>query len=92
MLVRTAKAIAKGQKITKVVTWDSMGQHWGAPILTSDMILSAETGRYHEDGDTDEDGYVLSTVLNTDAVLEIWTAAGKAWATEITTVEGLVGE
>jgi hypothetical protein len=85
----TAKALAGGQKITRVVTWDAIGQpDEDDTIRRSAMILRKDTGQYHEDGLEEEDGYRLSEVLNTDLVLEIHTAEGLAWKSEITTVTG----
>jgi hypothetical protein len=83
----TAKLLAGGKKITKVVTWDSIGQADGdgTEILRSASVLREDTGLYHEDGLKDEDGCRLSEVLDTDMVLEIWTAEGKAWDSGVST-------
>lgn len=85
----TAKALAGGKKITKVVTWDSMSQRFEdpkAPLLRSASILVVETGRYHEDGVIEEEGWRLSEVLDTDLVMEIHTEDGKVWETRVNTV------
>lgn len=88
----TAKKLAGGKKITKVVTWDAIGQTDGEmdKVVRSASILRADTGLYHEDGLEDEDGWRLSEVLDTDMVLEIWTAEGKAWDSGITTHWGVL--
>lgn len=88
----TAKKLAGGKKITKVVTWDAIGQPGGegAEVLRSSMVLREDTGRYHEDGDENEEGYRLSEVLDTDMVLQIHTAEGLAWDSGITTHWGVL--
>lgn len=94
----TAKALAGvGNKIVKIVTWDSMSQTWNSSGSTTKIErttyeLVAEDNRYHENGDMNEEGWRLSEVLDTDAVLELHAANGFVWKASITTVEGITGK